>query len=148
MANTPVLLDVILDSPVKHVMTSSTHFITPDTNLKDVEVMMKRNHIRHLPVLDEDEVVGIITLTDLQRISFATAYGSSEQEIDDAIADMFTVEEIMHADPVTIAYNGNLRQVIEILANAEFHAVPVVDDGKLLGIITITDILRFVLKST
>ena len=52
--------------PVTHIMTSQVYTVERDTSLNDVETLMKRKHIRHLPVVEGTEVVGIISLTDLQ----------------------------------------------------------------------------------
>ena len=56
-----------------------------------------------------------------------------------------TLEEVMKKDPVSVSAHGSVRDAAEMLANGEFHAVPVVDGKRLVGIVTSTDLIRYLL---
>ena len=66
-------------------------------------------------------------------------------DADEAIFDMLSIDQVMKHDPVTITSETRVEEVAEILAGEEFHALPVVDNGDLKGIVTTTDVIRFLL---
>lgn len=127
-------------------MTVQVITITTSTRLEDAEAMFRNHRVRHLPVTKNNELVGILSLTDLQRISFATTLGDAEDEIDNAIYEMLSVEQIMQSNPVSISLNSSIKDAAAILATREFHALPVVDDKQLVGIVTTTDLIKFLLN--
>ncbi len=128
------------------VMTKHLYTLNLQDNLHKAQTMMTEYHIRHLPVTSGGELVGIISLTDLQRLSFAGSFGAKENDADLAVYDMLTVNQVMRGNPHFVSSNCTLRLAAEKLMIEEFHALPVVDDGKLVGIITTTDVLRFLLN--
>ena len=136
----------ILNRPVSSIMSSVIHRVSKDNVLRDAEHLFHRYKIKHLPVVSGDEVVGMLSLTDLQRMSFATIWGEEENSVDETIVESLTVGQVMKHRPKTIAFNESIENAADILSQAEFHALPVVDDGKLVGIITTTDIIKFLLK--
>lgn len=141
-----IMTDNLLDLSVKEIMTKQVHTVNASESMMDVRKKMSNHHIRHAPVVKNGHMIGIISLTDVQRMTFASTYGEQEAETDDVISDMFNAETIMHKDPVTIDQKDTIRSASEILANSEFHALPVVNDGELVGIITTTDILKYILR--
>ena len=131
-------------TPVSELMTTDLHKVTPDNPLKDAQKLFKENHIRHLPVVQEGKLVGIISLTDLQRLSFGDAFG--EEDTNASMVDMLTVGQVMKHKPVTVNVEDSIQTVAQILTEAEFHALPVLEGQKLVGIVTTTDIIRFLLE--
>lgn len=59
---------------------------------------------------------------------------------------MFTIEQVMSKNLVTVSSTTTIKEVAEILSEKEFHALPVVDDSVLVGIVTTTDLINFLLK--
>jgi CBS domain-containing protein len=115
-------------------------------DLESAEKLMRKNHIRHLPITRDGVLNGMLSLTDLQRISFASTISESDQNIDSEIYDMFTIEQIMTHHPLAINVNDGMVKALLIFSEKEFHALPVVDDGKIVGILTTTDIIKYFLK--
>ena len=114
--------------------------------LLEAKDMMEKNHIRHLPVTSGDKLEGIISLTDIHRISFGANFGQ-QAAVDASIFEMLTVAQVMKNNPTTITPDTQIREVAEMLAVEEFHALPVVDDdGNLEGIVTTTDLMKFLLE--
>ena len=107
---------------------------------------MKKNHIRHLPILNEGKMTGILSLTDLQRVSFANTLSETDENMGSMIYDMFTIEQIMTHHPVFVDVNDGIIKVLHILSENEFHALPVLDDDELVGIITSTDVIKYFLS--
>jgi CBS domain-containing membrane protein len=134
-------------TPVSEIMTHKVITVDIKSTLRQAEKLMKKHNIRHTPVMDEEELVGILSLNDLLRLSFVDAYGYEEEEaIDTALYQMFTVEEVMVSDPRVVKATQSIREVAEIFLKEDFHALPVMAGEKLVGIVTTTDVIRFMLE--
>ena len=96
-----------------------------------------------MPVVSGDEVIGIITSTDFMRVSFGE-FGNQDAKGLDAILDhTYKLHDIMVKNPITINKSSTVREAARTLGSGDFHALPVVDDNKLIGIVTSTDLLNF-----
>ena len=131
---------------VKDIMTAEVLRISPESGIRDAAKMFDKYNIRHAPVVQNGKLVGIVSLTDIQRLSFGPTYGEDEEDVDGAMADMLTVGQVMRYRPVTVGPNEYVKDVATLLTQAEFHALPVVEDEKLVGIVTTTDIIRTLLN--
>lgn len=135
-----------LDLSVEEIMTKQVHTVDAGDKMQDVRKTMSNHKIRHAPVLKDDELIGIISLTDVQRMTFSATYGEDEAGIDDAVSDLFTAELVMHKNPVTLDINNTVRDAAKIFVVSDFHALPVVQENKLVGIVTTTDILKSIIS--
>ncbi|MEX1384353.1 CBS domain-containing protein [Lutibacter sp.] len=132
--------------PVSKIMTKELVTLCLRDDLYKAEKLFKEHHIRHIPVVKNRHIVGMLSLSDLQRISFLDSYDANEIKIDNAIYNMLSIEQIMVKNPIMVTSNITIKSVVEILSQNEFHALPVVDNEILVGIVTTTDILRYLLK--
>ncbi|REE82980.1 CBS domain protein [Lutibacter oceani] len=132
--------------PVSKIMTKELITLSLRDDLYKAEKMFKEHHIRHIPVVKNRHIVGMLSLTDLKRISFLDSYDADEIKIDNAIYNMLSIEQIMVKNPIKVNSNITIKSVVEILSKNEFHALPVVDNDILVGIVTTTDILLYLLK--
>jgi len=128
--------------PISKIMTKDVITLTLDDSLFDAEKLFKQHHIRHIPVIEKDRIIGMLSLTDLLRISFVDSY-SDVQSVDTAIYNMLSVSQIMANNPEKASSDSTIKDVAALLASKEFHALPVVDNEKLVGIITTTDLLNY-----
>ena len=113
--------------------------------LMDAKNIMENNHIRHLPVVSDKQLVGILSLTDIHRISFGGDYDLSE-DVNTSIFHALKVAHVMKKNPSTVTIKTTIKEVAEQLAVEEFHALPVVDEkNELAGIVTITDLINYLL---
>ena len=132
---------------VSSIMTPKVITIDLDDPLDQVEQKFKANQIRHAPVLSNGKLKGILSLTDLQRLSFASEFGEEETDVDNAVFTMLSVEQVMVSNPVCIQIDQSIKEAAEILSQNEFHALPVVNpDNELAGIVTTTDLIRFLVN--
>lgn len=131
--------------PVSEIMTKKVVTLKKNDNLVTAEELFKKHHIRHIPVVSGKAVVGMLSYTDLLRISFADAVDPDGETIDEVVYDMFNISQIMANDVVSVSSQTTIREVAEFLSKNEFHALPVVDDGKLVGIVTTTDLINYLL---
>ena len=132
--------------PVSHIMTNHVLTVNHTNSLADAEQILKDNNIRHIPVVSGEKLIGMLSLTDLLRISFVDSYGSSEGAVDTAVYDMLSIEQVMVNNPEAVQTDATIRGVAEILASQEFHALPVLDGDKLVGIVTTTDLVKYLLE--
>lgn len=133
------------DLPISEIMTKNIVRINLNDELTTAESLFKKNHIRHLPVLEKDHIVGILSYTDLLRISFADAVDDNGEGVETTVYDMFTIEQVMTKKVVSVSPETSLQEVGNIFLTHEFHALPVVKDGNLVGIVTTTDVIRYFL---
>lgn len=132
--------------PVSHIMTKQVITVNHSNSLEDAEKLFTKNNIRHIPVVSGDELIGMLSLTDLLRISFVDNFGDDEGTIDTAVYNMLSIEQVMVSKPVAVQQDATIREVAEILSTKEFHALPVVDGKKLVGIVTTTDLIKYLLE--
>ncbi|CAA0154800.1 CBS domain-containing protein [Tenacibaculum maritimum] len=132
--------------PISVIMTKDVVTLNTTDDLMTAEKLFKENSIRHIPVVRGSEIIGMLSYTDLLRISFADAIDENEADVDTVVYNMFTIEQVMAKNLVTINSNATIKEVAEILSKKEFHALPVVDDSKLVGIVTTTDLIYYLLE--
>lgn len=129
-------------------MTENPITVVPDTTLVDAHMLLKENDIRRLPVVDaQGTLVGIVTLGDVREASPSDATSLSIWEMNYLLAKL-RIEDIMTADPVTIYLTDTIAQAAMLMLEHKISGLPVVDpDGRLVGIITESDIFRLVVQS-
>lgn len=134
--------------PVSTIMTKNMHVVQLDDKLVHVRELIRKHGIRHVPVVYKKQLVGIISKTDINRLTFGTLF-EGQQDADEAVLDMLTLNQVMSHKPRVVRADDTIRKVAEILAVEEFHALPVVDpedESKLVGIVTTTDVIRYMLE--
>lgn len=132
--------------PVSVIMTTNMVKLSLKDELSKAEILFEKHKIRHIPVVNGSKVVGMLSLTDLLRISFVDSAFEDEDEIDTVVYDMFNISQVMTKNIITITPETTIREAAEILANREFHALPVVKNDVLVGIITTTDLIKYLLE--
>ncbi len=129
-------------APVSTIMTKSLITVNPKDNISKVKEIFDHNSIHHLPVVNFKELVGLISKTDLMY--FLRGFGHNQQDslIDEARLKAFHAEDIMTKGLAKVTSSEPIRTVLEIFKVNRFHAVPVVDQKELVGIVTTYDIIK------
>ena len=130
--------------PVSSIMTKNVVKLNLSDDLTKAEILFKKHHIRHIPVLNGNVIIGMLSYTDLLRISFADAI-EDEDDVDTTVYNMFTVEQVMAKKLVSISPETTIKEAAQILASKEFHALPVCEGDLLVGIITTTDLIKYLI---
>lgn len=86
-----------------------------------------------------------MSYSDLLRISFSEL-SDDEEKVDTTVFNMYTIEQVMAKNPVSVSPDKTIREVTEILSEQSFHSLPVTDNGELKGVITTTDLLKYFLE--
>jgi len=117
----------------------------PDLPIMEAAELMKREGIRRLPIVRKGKLVGIVTQGDIQEASPSDATSLSIWELNYLLARI-TVEEIMTRDPVTVAPDTPVEEAALLMREKKVGGLPVVEDGKLVGIITESDIFEVMIE--
>jgi CBS domain-containing protein len=120
-------------APVSKIMTKELVTLQLTDDLYLAEKLFKTHKIRHLPVLDGKHLAGILSYTDLLRISYADLT-DEEDTIETVVYDMFTVSQVMMNRPEVVS------------SDTSIHDVAVIDNGHLVGIVTTTDLIKYFLR--
>ena len=131
--------------PVSTIMTKNVVKLNLSDDLTKAESLFKKYHIRHIPVVYSNRIVGMFSYTDLLRISFADAIDDDEDVIDTTVYNMFTVEQVMAKKIVSISPETTIKEAAQILSTKEFHALPVCEGELLVGIVTTTDLIKYLI---
>lgn len=126
---------------IRDYMTSPAASIGKEARLLDAALMMRRSGFRHLPITDGEKLVGIITDRDIQRFA-PSLLGNVSQEEYNRIFEETPLERVMTRSPFTVNADMHVREAAAILHDKKLGCVPVVEGEKLIGIITVTDLLR------
>jgi CBS domain-containing protein len=131
--------------PISTIMTKNVVKLNVSDNLTKAESLFKKHHIRHIPVVRDKIVIGMLSYTDLLRISFADELDDEENTIDITVYNMFSVEQVMTKNLTTIFPETTIKEAAEILSKKEFHALPVIENDLLVGIVTTTDLIKYLI---
>jgi acetoin utilization protein AcuB len=130
---------------IRDIMSTNVVAVSEDTSIHDARKIMKAHKIRRLPVLKKDKLVGLVTERMLLEASPSPATALSIHELHYLLAKM-TVKEIMVKNPFTISPDMPAEEALQLGQEKGFGAFPVVEDGKLVGIATESDIVRIMTK--
>ena len=128
-------------SPLSDVMTREVIVANLDNRYSQVMEFFNTWRIQHLPVTFNDQLLGIVSINDMLSFAFYCMRDNSSVNMD-ILDEKFDIKKVMTADPVTAKPEDTLEDAIRILAEGKFQALPVVKDGKLVGIVTNKDLVK------
>lgn len=124
---------------VKDCMSTTPISITPTTPILEALNTMKKNKIRQLPVVENNRLVGLVTERELLTVTPSPATTLSIYEMNYLLAKM-VVKEVMVKNPVTVEPSSNIEDAALIMRDKKLGSLLVTENGKLVGIITQTDV--------
>lgn len=129
-------------APVSTLMTTKLITVHPTDKLTVVKDLFDKNKIHHLPVVKYKEIVGMVSKTDL--LSFLKGFESDSYDnyMNDVRLKNYTAEDIMTRGLAKLEPSDRINVALEVFKENLFHALPVVEDGELVGILTTFDIIR------
>jgi acetoin utilization protein AcuB len=126
---------------VRDCMSVDPATVGPKDSLQKVVGLLRRRDIRSVPVIENGRLIGIVTDRDVRQVAPAYPLLRDEDEIR-RYTENLTVTAAMTADPMTIAPDAPLVEAAKVLETYQISSMPVVDDGRLVGLLTVTDVLR------
>ncbi len=113
----------------------STHSITPQSSGFDCATKMNQYGVGALLVIENEKLIGIISERDLIRKLLGTSTDPKS----------ISVEKLMTKDPVTVLPTMTVQEAMKLMTERRFRHLPVVENGKLMGVISIGDLTRWVM---
>jgi CBS domain-containing protein len=132
--------------PLSEIMTTELLIARPTDNVKHIADIFRKKNIHHIPVVDEDSrLVGIVSKSDFLKISHGMSLfrNRRKKEHDDALHESLLVRDIMTRDVAHLGPNDPISLAVGIFRENLFHAIPVIEKGLLVGIITTYDLLTY-----
>ncbi|MBX2871302.1 MAG: CBS domain-containing protein [Saprospiraceae bacterium] len=133
-------------APISSIMTSSVITISPDDKVLVAKETFDLNKIHHLPVLEDEKLVGILSSSDLLYFLRYLDKDSQEPYLNDLRLKNYKVGEIMQTNLATVDQEDSIRSILEVFSQNVFHALPVTKNGELVGIVTTQDIVKALLQ--
>ena len=130
---------------VRNWMTPHPITVTPQTTLPEAKELLLDYHLRRLPVVDQDKLVGMVTWRDINRAESSISNTLSLYEMS-LVRARLTAREFMSTALVTISPNATVEEAAGLMIEHKISGLPVVDDGKMVGLITETDICIYVMQ--
>jgi CBS domain-containing protein len=127
---------------VRDIMQRKIVTISAGDTLSTVEDIMTLGRVRHMPVVRGGLLVGVVSERDLLRASLSTLteFGLEERR---AFLQVVEITRVMSAPPIVISPDATVEEAARVLAEKKIGCLPVLDEGKLVGMVTETDVLRY-----
>ncbi|MCA9653319.1 MAG: CBS domain-containing protein [Myxococcales bacterium] len=131
--------------PVHKIMATDPLTVHEKQSVSEIHHLMVERRIHHVPVVSGKRLIGLISATDLMRVSFGDVNKQDPRTVD-ALLDTYTIRDVMQEDILTVKPSDTVRTAAEHLARGDFHSLPVVgDDDELVGLVTSTDLIKYLL---
>ena len=130
---------------VRDIMTSNVITIPSDTLMVEAGKTMEFHKIERLPVVDRGKLVGIVTKSILERSGPSEATSLSRWELT-CLLSKIMVKEIMHRKVVTVTPSTTVESAVATAQGNKIGSLPVLDDGRVVGIVTTNDLFYKILN--
>lgn len=133
------------NEPVSNIMSAQVLTVHVAQKVSEVYRLLTDNPIHHVPVVNGNEILGLISSTDLMKLSL-DAYGTPDAANAEYLDSQFSIDDVMSPELTTVNPDASIRSVAEILSSGAIHSLPVVNaDSQLVGIVTTTDLVNYLL---
>jgi len=128
--------------PISSIMTKEVLTLAPTATMMEVKHLFEKKNIHHIPILNGEALVGIISKSDF--LFFIHGYETSlyEKLKDNIRLTSYTTDKVMIKDIAKLESTDTIRAALEVFKINILHALPIVDEGKLVGILTTHDIIK------
>ena len=130
---------------VKDLMTTNVVTIRAADSLREAIKKMSTGRFRRIPVIREGSLAGIVTDRDIRQ-ALNSPMVFRERSADDYLLDTVTVGSSMTGNPLTIGPEDDILKAAELMEHHKIGGLPVVDGGALVGIITISDLMNYLIR--
>ena len=128
---------------ITKIMSTNLETIHDGEPVSKLRKVFEQDNIHHIPVVSGERLIGIVSWNDFMRISFGEFGNQSAKGLDNILDHTYKIHDVMKPNPITIDKAGTIREAARILGSHSFHALPVVDGEKLVGIVTSTDLINY-----
>ncbi|MFT6289595.1 MAG: CBS domain-containing protein [Ilumatobacter sp.] len=133
-------------TPITKVMTTDLTTIQGGQRISAAYEIFKHATIHHLPVLDGESQVGVLSSTDILRLAYDVD-GTDDRSLESLLDHRFTIDNAMTPDPSSLPDTATVKEAAEILSDGSIHSVIVLERrGGAAEIVTTTELARFLLE--
>jgi CBS domain-containing membrane protein len=125
------------------IMIGSPVTLKPEDSLDLANDVISLGRIRHIPVVQDGRLVGMITERDLIGAAASKIFGL-KQASKSALLKTVMIKDVMKKRVITVAPDTPIKDAVHLMADKKIGCVPVVSDGVVVGLVTTTDVLRYV----
>lgn len=129
---------------ITNIMSTKLQTVHVGQKLSEVRALLSEEEFNHVPVVSGDKLVGMISATDMVRLSLST-YGVDQRAVDALLDSQHSVESVMSKKLTTLPTSSTVREAAQALQGASFHSIPIVENETLVGLVTSTDIITYLL---
>ncbi|MCB0635345.1 MAG: CBS domain-containing protein [Lewinella sp.] len=132
------------NAPISTIMTRELTTVTEDATLAHVKKIFEKHHFHHLPVVKEGQrLVGIISKEDFSRTAYMVSLNTGGKTFSKLEYTHISAKSMMTTYPVFLEPEDTIDLAADIFLANKFHALPILDDGQLVGIVTTHDLIRY-----
>ena len=129
---------------VEEIMNQEVMSLNMNDTVREAENTFRNHFLRHAPVVSNGELVGMVSLVDMKT---RTGLDEIDSPKPGAGVMPLMVRDIMTPDPVSVQATAKVVEAAALFAENEFHAIPVLDGDRIVGIISTTDVIKFFLDN-
>lgn len=130
---------------VRDFMSAPATSLSQDASLLDAVLTFRRTQFRHVPIVDGETVVGILTERDVQRVAPSMLARITQEEYNDIFQNT-PIKRVMTRNPLIITPATPLREAAALMNGNKVGCLPVVEGGRLVGILTVIDMLGVLVR--
>ena len=136
-----------IEPKVSSIMSKEVISITKDAKFSELKTIFDKYNIHHLPVLEGDKLIGMVSTNDLIRFCFFDNLNYARADIEQLMDQTLKIEDFMMPDPIALPHNASIKEAAFIFRQGEFHSLPVVDEeNRVMGIVTTKDMMGYLLR--
>lgn len=124
----------LLKIKAKDIMITDPLAVHPTEQIAAVDLLMSRNHIGGIPVIENGNLVGLITMRDIMLSRFSICVNGMK------------VEDLMRRNPASVTPESSIKEVLNIIVNQQIDQIPVIDEGEVVGLIINENLLKMLYK--
>ena len=130
------------NAPITEIMSRQVQSLSTNDTVLEAREIMQSHNIHHLPVMLDGNLVGIVSINDINQIEYLCDFIGSKLE-ETRIFKSLSVHEIMTKDVDFLESDAMISDAILIFNNASYHSLPVMENGRLAGIVSTKDVFRY-----
>jgi len=133
----------MMDTKIKNLKMKPVITVNVKTPLREIIEVMEEHNINHLPVLGwGDMIAGIVSKHDVYRNLLKLSVNTTGRTYSEKMLNSLMAEEMMTLDIAELSPDDTIQQAADVLLRGEFHACPVVDNYKVVGVLTAKDLMK------
>ncbi|MDX2069572.1 MAG: CBS domain-containing protein [Haliscomenobacter sp.] len=134
--------------PINEVMTSKLVTVGPTASAYQIKAIFDQNEFHHLPVVEtNDKLLGIISKQDFYKVAYILSLQTTGRTWSEKEYEALCAKDLMTEHPLTLEPEDTIGLAADIFLANQFHAIPVVEDDRLIGLVTTHDLLFYSFNS-